>query len=266
MRELNEWANKPDEDLTADERKIFNELGLFGESRRKFIGKLSAASISIWAASSFKLNALTPAGETMPPALRALLNDLAVDLRINDESYSLTIDSRTTLLDALRERLGLTGTKIGCGHGQCGACTVIIDGKRKLSCLTLAASCEGKEVTTVEGLAKEGELHPVQQAFIKYDGYQCGYCTPGQICSSVALLEEAKRGEASYVTEDFTELREGIVLSEEEIRERMSGNLCRCGAYNNIVMAIQQAQTGEDQGEKWSFATAEEMNAASGKA
>ena len=262
MRKLNEWADRPDEELTPDERKIFQELGLFGESRRRFLGKLSAASISIWAASSFKLNALAPAGETMPAGLGALLNELAVDLRINDTDYALTIDSRTTLLDALRERLGLTGSKKGCGHGQCGACTVIIDGKRKLSCLTLAASCEGKEVTTVEGLATDDKLHPVQEAFIKYDGYQCGYCTSGQVCSSVALLEEAKRGEASYVTEDLQEARENIILSEEEIRERMSGNLCRCGAYNNIVMAIQQAQTGEDQGSKWSFATQAEVDAA----
>ncbi|WP_116109035.1 2Fe-2S iron-sulfur cluster-binding protein [Lewinella sp. IMCC34191] len=265
MSKLKEWQHKSEEDLSDDEKKIFNDLGLFGDSRRKFLGKLSAASLSIWAASNFKLNALIPAGEEVPPALKALLNELEVKLRINEEDYTLNIDSRTSLLDVLRERLGLTGSKKGCGHGQCGACTVIIDGRRKLSCLTLAATCGDKEITTVEGLADGENLHKVQAAFVKYDGYQCGYCTPGQICSSVALLEEAKRGEASYVTEDFKDIRENIELSEEEIRERMSGNLCRCGAYNNIVMAIQESQTGEDQGTKWSFATAEEMEEA-GKA
>ena len=133
------------------------------------------------------------------------------------------LDSRVTLLDALREHLGLTGTKKGCDQGACGACTVLLDGKRVLSCLVLAAQCDGRDVTTIEGLARDGQLHPVQEAFIRHDGFQCGYCTPGQIMSAVALLEEGRAG------------------SDEEIREFMSGNLCRCGAYPNIVAAIREA-------------------------
>lgn len=262
MSPLDAWRDKSAEDLTEDEQQIFKDLGLHGESRRKFIGKLSAASLSIWVSADPVLRTLVPLGEAVPPQLAALLNALSVDLRINNTTHALTLDARTTLLDALRERLGLTGSKKGCGHGQCGACTVIVDGRRQLSCLTLAASCEGREITTVEGLADGDQLHPIQEAFLKYDGFQCGYCTPGQICSSVALLEEARRGEASYVTADLKAGRQDLQLSEEEIRERMSGNLCRCGAYNNIVLAIQEAQTGEDQGQKWSFATAEEVRQA----
>ena len=148
-----------------------------------------------------------------------------VDLRVrvNGCPRRLHVDSRVTLLDALREDLGLTGTKKGCDQGACGACTVLVDGKRVLSCLTLAAQCEGRDVTTIEGLAKDQQLHPVQEAFIRHDGFQCGYCTPGQIMSAVALLEEGRAG------------------SDEEIREFMSGNLCRCGAYPNIVAAIREA-------------------------
>jgi xanthine dehydrogenase YagT iron-sulfur-binding subunit len=139
----------------------------------------------------------------------------------------LRLDSRVTLLDALREHLGLTGTKKGCDQGACGACTVLLDGKRVLSCLTLAAQCDGREVRTIEGVASDGRLHPVQEAFVRYDGFQCGYCTPGQIMSAIALLDEGHAG------------------SDEEIREFMSGNLCRCGAYPNIVAAIRAvAQSG----------------------
>jgi len=139
----------------------------------------------------------------------------------------LLLDSRMTLLDALREQLGLTGTKKGCDQGACGACTVLLDGKRVLSCLTLAAQCDGREVRTIEGVASDGRLHPVQEAFVRYDGFQCGYCTPGQIMSAIALLDEGHAG------------------SDEEIREFMSGNLCRCGAYPNIVAAIRAvAQSG----------------------
>jgi xanthine dehydrogenase YagT iron-sulfur-binding subunit len=144
-------------------------------------------------------------------------------LRVNGSTRRLHLDTRTTLLDALREGLGLTGTKKGCDQGACGACTVLVDRKRVLSCLVLAAQCDGRDVTTIEGLAKGQQLHPVQEAFIRHDGFQCGYCTPGQIMSAVALLEEGRAG------------------SDEQIREFMSGNLCRCGAYPNIVAAIREA-------------------------
>jgi xanthine dehydrogenase YagT iron-sulfur-binding subunit len=143
-------------------------------------------------------------------------------LRVNGSARRLRLDSRVTLLDALREHLGLVGTKKGCDQGACGACTVLVEGKRVLSCLTLAAQCEGRDLTTIEGLARDGELHPLQEAFIRHDGFQCGYCTPGQVMSAVALLEEGRAG------------------SDEEIREFMSGNLCRCGAYPNIVAAIRE--------------------------
>jgi xanthine dehydrogenase YagT iron-sulfur-binding subunit len=146
--------------------------------------------------------------------------DVTVMLRVNGRVRRLQLDSRVTLLDALRDHLDLTGTKKGCDQGACGACTVLLEGKRVLSCLALAAQCDGRAVTTIEGLAPDGRLHPVQQAFIRHDGFQCGYCTPGQIMSAVALLEEGRAG------------------SDEEIREFMSGNLCRCGAYPNIVAAI----------------------------
>ncbi|MGO8968725.1 MAG: (2Fe-2S)-binding protein, partial [Myxococcaceae bacterium] len=147
------------------------------------------------------------------------------------------LDSRTTLLDALRDHLQLSGCKKGCDHGQCGACTVILDGHRILSCLTLAAAATGSEIITVEGLAVDDALHPMQVAFLEHDGLQCGYCTPGQICSAVALLDEHERGDLSVVS--FERVHNGHVeLTDEEIRERMSGNLCRCGAYPNIIAAI----------------------------
>jgi xanthine dehydrogenase YagT iron-sulfur-binding subunit len=159
-----------------------------------------------------------------------------VTLRINGASHELTIEPRVTLLDALREVLGLTGTKKGCDHGQCGACTVLVEGRRINSCLTLAIMHEGRDIVTVEGLAQGDVPHPVQAAFMDCDGFQCGYCTPGQVCSAVALLREAADGESSAVTAGEAPLPG--VLSDEEIRERMSGNLCRCGAYPNIVSAI----------------------------
>ncbi len=262
MKEFQEWTGKSEDDLTEDEKKIFAELGLHGESRRRFLGKLSAAGMSVLLTSNFGPKLMAASTDPTVSGNGNLLNELEVTLRINGEDFPLRIDSRTNLLDALRERLGLTGSKKGCGHGQCGACTVIIDGKRQLSCLTLAAGCGDKQITTVEGLAAGETLHKVQAAFLKHDGFQCGYCTSGQICSSVALLEEAKRGEASYVTDDLKTTGKNLILSEEEIRERMSGNLCRCGAYNNIVLAIQEAQTGAEQQQPWSFATPEEVKAA----
>lgn len=154
---------------------------------------------------------------------------------VNGEKRTLDLDTRTTLLDALREHLKLTGTKKGCDHGQCGACTVIVDGRRINSCLTLAVMHEGDSITTIEGLGTPDKLHPMQAAFITHDGYQCGYCTPGQICSAVAVLDEIRAGIPSHVTAD---LDSGSAITVDEIRERMSGNICRCGAYSNIVEAI----------------------------
>ena len=163
-----------------------------------------------------------------------------VELEINGKRYDVAVDPRVTLLDLLREHLALTGTKKGCDRGQCGACTVLVNGRRVNACLTLAVSLHGDRVVTVEGLAGTGELHPVQQAFIERDAFQCGYCTPGQICSAVALLDEAKRGDASAVTANVRSPTPAN-LTDDEIRERMSGNLCRCGAYVNIVRAVSDA-------------------------
>jgi xanthine dehydrogenase YagT iron-sulfur-binding subunit len=159
-----------------------------------------------------------------------------VSLRVNGEEHSLELDTRTSLLDLLRERLGLTGAKKGCDHGQCGACTVLVDGRRANACLLLAVTLEGAAVTTVEGLAVDGELHPLQAAFVEHDAFQCGYCTPGQLCSAVGMLAELDEGWPSFATSDLTS---GARLTREEIRERMSGNICRCGAYPNIVAAIE---------------------------
>jgi xanthine dehydrogenase YagT iron-sulfur-binding subunit len=158
-----------------------------------------------------------------------------VEFEVNGKPRTLEVDTRTTLLDALREHLRLTGTKKGCDHGQCGACTVIVDGRRINSCLTLAVMHDGARITTIEGLGTPERLHPMQAAFVKHDGYQCGYCTPGQICSAVAMLQEVKDGIPSHVTEDLTARSR---LSADEVRERMSGNICRCGAYSNILDAI----------------------------
>jgi xanthine dehydrogenase YagT iron-sulfur-binding subunit len=173
-----------------------------------------------------------------------------VILTVNGDSHSLELDNRMSLLDALRERLRLTGTKKGCDHGQCGACTVLIEGLRVNSCLTLAVAVDGDEITTVEGLADGDELHPVQQAFIERDAFQCGYCTPGQICSAVGVLAEARRGWPSHATADVAHDcgPEGVFLDENEVRERMSGNLCRCGAYANIVPAVLDAQADAQAG------------------
>lgn len=170
---------------------------------------------------------------------------LAVHLRVNGHDHDLNLDPRTTVLDALRDHLGVMSVKKGCDHGQCGACTALVDGRRVLTCLALAASYGGSQVVTAEGLGQGRDLHPMQQAFVDHDGLQCGYCTPGQVCSAVGMLQEAHAGMPSHVTVD---LSAPVILTDEEIRERMSGNLCRCGAYVNIVAAIRevaQAQAPE---------------------
>ncbi|KQU89679.1 aldehyde oxidoreductase [Variovorax sp. Root318D1] len=188
------------------------------------VGAATAAAVSSSAPA-----AAAPAASAMPiPRAKLTLN-------VNGQVHSLELDTRTTLLDALREHLHLTGTKKGCDHGQCGACTVIADGRRINACLTLAVMHDGGQVTTIEGLGTPQKMHPLQAAFVKHDGYQCGYCTPGQICSAVGVLDEIKRGVPSHVSADLT-VRP--LLSADELRERMSGNICRCGAYSNIVDAI----------------------------
>ncbi len=163
--------------------------------------------------------------------------DSEISLVVDGEQRSAVVDTRTTLLDALRERLGVTSPKKGCDHGQCGTCTVLLDGRRHLTCLTLAVAHDGAEVVTAAGLARDG-LHPVQEAFLEHDGYQCGYCTPGQVCSAVGMIEEARSGHPSHVTDD---LDGDVALDDAEIRERMSGNLCRCGAYPGILAAVREA-------------------------
>jgi len=203
-------------------------------TRRGFL-IAGAASVAATAASTEAL-AATPSGVTDVPAVAPdALPPTAVSFNVNGTRHALQLDTRTTLLDALREHLHLTGTKKGCDHGQCGACTVVLDGRRINSCLTLAVMHEGSEITTIEGLGTPERLHPMQAAFVKHDGYQCGYCTSGQICSAVAVLSEIQAGIPSHVSADLTARP---LLSAEELRERMSGNICRCGAYSNIVDAI----------------------------
>jgi len=186
---------------------------------------------------------LTDGSGVSKPALalvsQTTAEKIAVRLRVNGANYGLLLDPRVSLLNLLREQLDLPGTKKGCDHGQCGACTVLVDGRRINSCLALAVTCDGAEITTIEGLAKGDQLHPLQTAFIEHEGFQCGYCTSGQICSAVAMLQEVEQGTASHVTPDVR--RDGpIELTDEEIRERMSGNICRCGAYPGIVSAIRE--------------------------
>src|SRR5438270_13615342 len=170
-----------------------------------------------------------------------MIDGHALTLRVNGMERSLRVDARTTLLDALRDELGLTGTKKGCDRGECGACTVLVDGRRILSCMSLAVMQEGKRITTIEGLERDGRLHPLQAAFIEHDGFQCGFCTSGQIMSGVAMLEEARAGWPSAATADVTKPFTFADLSAPEIRERMSGNLCRCACYPNIVAAVSNA-------------------------
>ncbi len=255
-------------DLTADEEALLKdlpaELSDLGEARRKFLGQAAAMGLGAFALNLLAQEQAFAAIETSPEAIFApqtIENGVKVALKINGAEKSINVDSRMTLLDALRERLELTGSKKGCDHGQCGACTVIVDGRRVLSCLTLTAQCDGKSVTTIEGLAKGDDLHPMQAAFIKHDGFQCGYCTPGQICSAVALMNEAKNGEASFVTANLRTNAKSVKLSDDEIRERMSGNICRCGAYPNIVKAIQEVHSGRETAQAWSFYTTENDSA-----
>jgi xanthine dehydrogenase YagT iron-sulfur-binding subunit len=165
--------------------------------------------------------------------------EVEITLKVDGRTRRLAVDPRTTLLDALRERLGITSPKKGCDHGQCGACTILLAGRRVNACLALAVAYDGAEIVTAEGLAADGELHPVQRAFIAHDGFQCGYCTPGQVVSAVGMLQEVEAGWPSHVTADVGAGE--MSLTDEEIRERMSGNLCRCGAYANIVPAIRRA-------------------------
>ena len=198
-------------------------------------GALTATAAALPAMAAGQGAAATLIGTAASNATTPAPVQSTVTMRINGKPHTLSLDTRTTLLDALREHLHLTGTKKGCDHGQCGACTVLVDGRRINSCLTLAVMHEGAEVTTIEGLGTPDRLHPMQAAFVKHDGFQCGYCTPGQICSAVAALDEIKRGVPSHVTGDLTVQP---LLSADELRERMSGNLCRCGAYSNIIDAI----------------------------
>jgi xanthine dehydrogenase YagT iron-sulfur-binding subunit len=194
-------------------------------TRREFL----VTSAGSAAAVALPSGAATPTPAARPPVVSK------VSLKVNGTVRELEVDARTTLLDALREHLQLTGSKKGCDHGQCGACTVIVDGRRVVSCLTLAIMRDGASITTIEGLGTPQNLHPMQAAFVKHDGYQCGYCTPGQICSAVGMLEEIKAGIPSHVSADLTTRPQATT---EEFRERMSGNICRCGAYSNIVEAI----------------------------
>jgi xanthine dehydrogenase YagT iron-sulfur-binding subunit len=188
-----------------------------GFNRRTFMASVAGTA----AAMPFTARGAGRPAETQTPGQSSLAVEM--NLRVNGQDHALAVDARTTVLDALREHLGLTGSKKGCDHGQCGACTVLVDGRRVLSCLTLAIAAQGREITTIEGLSKGEALHPMQQAFIEQDAFQCGYCTPGQIMSAVACVKE------------------GHADSEESIREYMSGNICRCAAYPNIVAAVKQA-------------------------
>ena len=196
-------------------------------------------ALIVGAATAAAVSSSAPAAAAQAAPAKSDIPRAKLTLNVNGQAHSLELDTRTTLLDALREHLHLGGTKKGCDHGQCGACTVIVDGRRINSCLTLAVMHDGGQVTTIEGLGTPQNMHPLQAAFVKHDGYQCGYCTPGQICSAVAVLDEIKAGIPSHVTANLTAKPR---LTTEELRERMSGNICRCSAYPNIVAAIMDAQ------------------------
>jgi xanthine dehydrogenase YagT iron-sulfur-binding subunit len=218
-------AKESEESFESEVGKL-NELSSFdhSETRRKFIKQVAGTSVAIAIGPNLLKSAPLDQIDSTSSA-GAAGESINVHLKINGKAYALDIDPRVSLLDALRERLHLTGSKKGCDHGQCGACTVLINGRRVNSCLTLAVMHEGDEITTIEGLANGDQLHPMQAAFVEHDGFQCGYCTPGQICSAVALLNE------NHANSDY------------EIREWMSGNICRCGAYAGILAAIKEAKT-----------------------
>ncbi len=227
------FDSEPDREELEQENKELEKSGLHSElSRRRFMQTAAVISAGIAVGLPNAVNAEVPGSKTQ-----------AVTLKVNGQPTTLSLDTRTSLLDALRESMDLTGSKKGCDHGQCGACTVLIDGRRVNSCLTLAFAAEGSEIITIEGLAKTSDpkdvsdLHPMQAAFLEHDGYQCGYCTPGQICSAVAAIEEQKRGSLSIVSL-HTGKSERPAMTDDEIKERMSGNICRCGAYPNIVAAV----------------------------
>jgi len=211
-----------DEELEIDR-------GEFEQTRREFLIASTVAAAAVLLPRGYSMPSTS--AKTTPPTL------MKVAFTVNGQPRELEVDTRTTLLDALREHLHLTGTKKGCDHGQCGACTVLVGGRRINSCLSLAAMHQGADVTTIEGLGTPEKLHPLQAAFVKCDGYQCGYCTSGQICSAVAMLDEIKAGIPSHATSDLTA---PPPWTEAEVRERMSGNICRCGAYSNIFEAIQE--------------------------
>jgi xanthine dehydrogenase YagT iron-sulfur-binding subunit len=227
-----------DPDIPEEEREL-RRSGLHVELNRRLFMK--AAGV-LAASASLPVSGLAEAAPE-PEATRP------ITLRVNGKTQTLSLDTRTSLLDTLREHLDLTGTKKGCDHGQCGACTVLVEGRRVNSCLTLAVAAEGLQITTIEGLAKNADpkevsdLHPMQAAFLQHDGYQCGYCTPGQICSAVAAVDEHKRGALSIVSFRTGQL-DKPVMTDDEIRERMSGNICRCGAYPNIVAAVRSLARG----------------------
>jgi len=225
-----------------------DDLPAGGTARRRFL--LEAGALAGGAAVAPYLHGAdvaqrvdAGAAAPVPAGSTTAVAPMRARLTVNGALRELELDPRTTLLDVLREHLRLTGTKKGCDRGQCGACTVLVDGRRVNACLSLALSLDGREITTIEGLGQPGNLHPMQQAFVAHDAYQCGYCTPGQVCSAVALVREAEAGNASAVTRDVRSTGP-VRLTADEIRERMSGNICRCGAYVNIVAAVDSVAGG----------------------